>query len=194
MQAADANDGLPAAALIDKRIADLDDWRGQTLSRMRQLIHEAKPQVVEEWKWATPVWSHHGIICSGEIYQAKVKLTFAKGAALGDPLRLFNASLDGNTRRALDILQGQQVDAEALKALIRAAVAHKSVRQTGQVTLNGLAGGMTYITQHQDPGAVPEFLGSSNGNRSSRSIQRWRDCGDHHHHGAGNEGAAWRQF
>lgn len=124
MQKPEVNDGLPAAALIDKRIADLDDWRGETLSRVRQLIHEAAPDVVEEWKWATPVWSHHGIICTGESYKAKVKLTFAKGAALDDPVKLFNSSLDGNTRRALDILQGQPFDAEAFKALIRAAIAH----------------------------------------------------------------------
>jgi hypothetical protein len=124
MQKPEVNDGLPASALIDKRIGELDDWRGEMLSRVRQLIHEADPQVVEEWKWATPVWSHDGIICTGEIYKAKVKLTFAKGAALDDPEKLFNSSLDGNTRRALDILQGQQLDAEAFKALIRAAIAH----------------------------------------------------------------------
>lgn len=131
MPKADNHDGLPASALIDKRIADLDDWRGQTLSRMRQLIHEADPDVVEEWKWATPVWSHDGIICTGEIYQAKVKLTFAKGAALDDPAQLFNSSLDGNTRRAIDIVDGQQVDAEAFKALFLAAVAHN---QAGKKT------------------------------------------------------------
>lgn len=124
MQKPEVNDGLPASALIDKRIAELDDWRGQTLSRMRQLIRDADPDVVEEWKWATPVWSHDGIICTGEIYQAKVKLTFAKGAALDDPAGLFNSSLDGNTRRAIDIVDGQQVDAEAFKALFLAAVAH----------------------------------------------------------------------
>ena len=131
MPKADNHDGLPAAALIDKRIADLDDWRGQTLSRMRQLIHEADPDVVEEWKWATPVWSHDGIICTGEIYKAKVKLTFAKGAALDDPAKLFNSSLDGNTRRALDVLQGQQFDAEAFKALIRAAITHNLAGNKG---------------------------------------------------------------
>ena len=122
-----------ASALIDRRIADLADWRGETLARMRRLIHEAEPEVVEEWKWmGTPVWSHGGILCTGESYKAVVKLTFAKGASLPDPARLFNASLDGNTRRAIDIREGEQVDATAFKALVRAAVAHnhdKAVRR-----------------------------------------------------------------
>lgn len=114
----------PASALIDKKIAALGDWRSETLGRMRTLIKEADPDVVEEWKWGdTPVWSHDGILCTGESYRAKVKLTFAKGAALEDPTRLFNSSLDGNVRRAIDILEGEMVDAEAFKALICAAVA-----------------------------------------------------------------------
>jgi hypothetical protein len=113
-----------ASQLIDKRIAELEDWRGETLRRMRKLIKEADPDVVEEWKWrGTPVWSHDGIICTGESYKSIVKLTFAKGASLKDPAKLFNASLDGNTRRAIDIQQGQAVDAGAFKSLIRAAVA-----------------------------------------------------------------------
>ena len=113
----------PASERIDKRIAELGDWRGQTLDRMRRLIHEADPDVVEEWKWmGTPVWSHDGIICTGESYKAKVKLTFAKGASLEDPARLFNASLDGNVRRAIDIAEGEDVDAGAFKTLIQAAV------------------------------------------------------------------------
>jgi hypothetical protein len=113
-----------AARLIDKRIADLGDWRGATLARVRELIHAADPQVVEEWKWmGTPVWSHDGIICTGETYKAKVKLTFAKGAALADPGKLFNASLDGNVRRAIDIAEGDDLDSAAFKALVRAAVA-----------------------------------------------------------------------
>jgi hypothetical protein len=117
-------DGRPASALIDKRIAELGDWRGDTLSRMRSLIHQADPDVVEEWKWmGTPVWSHEGIICTGESYKSMVKLTFAKGASLKDPTRLFNASLDGNVRRAIDIHQGEEVDAEAFKALVRSTVA-----------------------------------------------------------------------
>ena len=108
--------------LIDARIRELDDWRGETLARIRALIREADPEVVEEWKWrGVPVWSHDGIICTGETYKSVVKMTFAKGAALDDPARLFNASLEGNTRRAIDVHEGEEVDAEALKALIRAA-------------------------------------------------------------------------
>jgi hypothetical protein len=112
-----------ASELIDARIAELGDWRGQTLSRMRKLIKEADPDAVEEWKWmGTPVWSHDGNICTGESYKSIVKLTFAKGASLEDPARLFNSSLDGNVRRAIDIHEGEEVDAEAFKALFRAAV------------------------------------------------------------------------
>ena len=114
----------PASELIDRRIVELADWRGKTLSRMRKLIKEADPDVVEEWKWmGTPVWSHDGIICTGESYKSIVKLTFAKGASLNDPAKLFNSSLDGNVRRAIDIHEGENVDAGAFKALIRAAVA-----------------------------------------------------------------------
>jgi hypothetical protein len=115
--------------LIDARIKELGDWRGATLSKMRRLIKEADPDVVEEWKWVkatnpgTPVWSHDGIICTGESYKSTVKLTFAKGASLKDPAKLFNSSLDGNLRRAIDIHEGETVDAGAFKALIRAAVA-----------------------------------------------------------------------
>jgi hypothetical protein len=113
-----------ASELIDKRIAELGDWRGKTLSRVRRLIQEADPDVVEEWKWmGTPVWSHDGIICTGESYKSIVKLTFSKGASLKDPARLFNSSLDGNARRAIDIHEGEEVDAGAFKALVRAAVA-----------------------------------------------------------------------
>ena len=116
-----------ASDLISKRIADLDDWRGETLKRMRKLIKQADPDVVEEWKWmGTPVWSHDGILCTGETYKDKVKLTFAKGASLKDPARLFNSSLDGNTRRAIDILEGKDVDEAAFKTLIRQAVALNS--------------------------------------------------------------------
>ena len=116
-------EGQPASELIDKRIADLADWRGETLSRMRKLIKAADPDVVEEWKWmGTPVWSHDGIICTGESYKSVVKLTFAKGAALADPTQLFNSSLDGNVRRAIDIHEREEVDADAFKALIGAAV------------------------------------------------------------------------
>ena len=113
-----------AAERIDGRIAELGDWRGATLSRMRGLIRAADPDAVEEWKWrGVPVWSHGGIVCTGETYQAVVKLTFAKGAALADPGKLFNASLDGNVRRAIDLREGEAVDADAFQALVRAAVA-----------------------------------------------------------------------
>ncbi|MFL5410838.1 MAG: DUF1801 domain-containing protein [Myxococcales bacterium] len=116
--------GQAASRLISERIAELGDWRGETLARMRALITEADPEVVEEWKWmGTPVWSHDGGICTGESYKSIVKLTFFKGASLKDPARLFNSSLDGNTRRAIDIHEGYDIDAEAFKALIRAAVA-----------------------------------------------------------------------
>ena len=119
-----STDGQSASQLIDKRIADLADWRGETLSRMRKLIKAADPDVVEEWKWmGTPVWSHDGIICTGESYKSIVKLTFSKGASLKDPAKLFNSSLDGNARRAIDIHEGEEIDAGAFKALICAAVA-----------------------------------------------------------------------
>ena len=124
MAKSSSSEGRSAAEMIDRRIAELGDWRGGTLGRMRELIREADPDVVEEWKWmGTPVWSHDGIICTGESYKSIVKLTFAKGASLGDPAGLFNASLDGNTRRAIDIREGEEVDANAFRALIRAAVA-----------------------------------------------------------------------
>jgi hypothetical protein len=124
MKKSGSTEGQSAAELIDERIAELGDWRGETLSRVRELIKEADPDVVEEWKWmGTPVWEHDGIICTGESYKSKVKLTFAKGASLEDPAKLFNSSLEGNTRRAIDIHEGEEVDAGAFKALIRAAVA-----------------------------------------------------------------------
>src|SRR5215218_9443745 len=119
-----AQDGKPPSQLIDERIKELGDWRGEMLGRLRALIRQADPDVVEEWKWrGVPVWSHDGIICTGETYRAVVKLTFAKGAALDDPARLFNASLDGNTRRAIDLHEGETIDADAFQALVRAAVA-----------------------------------------------------------------------
>ncbi len=127
MKKADAYQGQSASALISKRIAELGDWRGKTLSRMRKLIKEADPDIVEEWKWmGTPVWSHEGIICTGESYKNVVKLTFAKGASLKDPVPLFNSSLDGNTRRAIDIHEGEKVDESAFKALVRQAAALNS--------------------------------------------------------------------
>jgi len=127
MKKPDTPPGQPASELITEKIAGLKDWRGPTLARMRKLIHEANPDVVEEWKWmGTPVWSHDGIICTGEHYKQVVKLTFAKGASLKDPKRLFNSSLEGNTRRAIDIHEGEEVDAAAFKALIHEAMAFNS--------------------------------------------------------------------
>src|SRR5262245_12668262 len=129
MKKSGSTESQSASGLLDKRIADLGDWRGETLLRMRKLIKEADPDIVEEWKWVkttspgTPVWSHDGIICTGESYKSTVKLTFSKGASLKDPAKLFNSSLDGNTRRAIDIHEGERVDSAAFKALIRAAVA-----------------------------------------------------------------------
>lgn len=121
---ATAPEGRPASELIDEKITSLGDWRGETLARMRALIKEAVPDVVEEWKWmGTPVWSHGGILCTGESYKAVVKLTFLKGASLKDPGKLFNSSLDGNARRAIDIHEGEEIDADAFKALIGEAVA-----------------------------------------------------------------------
>jgi hypothetical protein len=121
-----ASEGPPASELISKRIAELGDWRGAALSRMRKLIKQAAPDVVEEWKWMNPIWSHGGIICTGESYKSHVKLTFARGASLKDPARLFNSSLDGNVRRAIDIHEGDKVDESAFKALVREAVALNS--------------------------------------------------------------------
>src|SRR6184192_1305867 len=132
MKKSGASQGQSASEHISKRIAELGDWRGETLGRMRKIIKEADPDVVEEWKWVkptrpgTPVWSHDGIICTGESYKSVVKLTFAKGASLKDPRRLFNSSLDGNVRRAIDIHEGEDVDASAFEALVRQAVALNS--------------------------------------------------------------------
>ena len=141
MKKSGTSEGPSASALISKKIADLGDWRGKTLGRMRTLIKDADPEVVEEWKWAkattpgTPTWSHDGIICTGESYKSVVKLTFAKGASLRDPARLFNSSLDGNVRRAIDIREGEDIDETAFKALIRHAVvlnrSGKSARSKG---------------------------------------------------------------
>jgi hypothetical protein len=120
--------GEPPSRLIDGRISELDDWRGATLSHLRSLIKQADPDVVEEWKWNVPVWSHAGLICTGEAYKAVVKLTFARGASLDDPSRLFNSSLEGATRRAIDFREGQEIDEGAFKALMRAAVAENLSR------------------------------------------------------------------
>ena len=126
MKKSGASQDQSASELISTRIAELGDWRGKTLSRMRKLIKQAAPDVVEEWKWMNPIWSHDGIICTGEAYKKVVKLTFAKGAFLKDTARLFNSSLDGNVRRAIDIHEGEDVDKSAFKALVRLAVALNS--------------------------------------------------------------------
>ena len=127
MKKSGASQDLSASELISRRITELGDWRAKTLGRMRKLIKQADPEVVEEWKWMdTPVWSHDGIICTGESYKDKIKLTFAKGATLKDPARLFNSSLDGNVRRAIDIHEAEEVDESAFKALVRQAVALNS--------------------------------------------------------------------
>src|SRR6185369_11803144 len=131
MKKSGATQGQSASELISKKIAELGDWRGETLGRMRKLVREADPDVVEEWKWmGTPVWSHDGIICTGESYKQVVKLTFAKGASLKDPARLFNSSLDGNVRRAIDIHEGEKIAAAAFKALIREAIALNSAKKS----------------------------------------------------------------
>ena len=135
MKQSRAGEGGSASELISRRIAELGDWRGETLARIRALIKEADPEVVEEWKWVkptspgTPVWSHDGIICTGESYRSVVKLTFARGASLKDPARLFNASLEGHVRRAIDIREGEDIDASAFKALVREAVAVNRARK-----------------------------------------------------------------
>lgn len=123
------SDATPSQ-LIDARIQELNDWRGETLARIRALIRDADPEVVEEWKWSVPVWSHAGILCTGESYKATVKLTFPKGASLPDPAGLFNSSLEGNTRRAIDFREGDKVNEKGLKALIRAAIALNTSAQT----------------------------------------------------------------
>ena len=123
--------GKPPSRMIDARIKELDDWRGEMLARLRALIKQADPEVVEEWKWEVPVWSHHGLICTGETYKNVVKMTFARGAALEDPSGLFNSSLAGNTRRAIDFREGEKIDEKALKALIRAAVTLNASRARG---------------------------------------------------------------
>lgn len=131
MKKSDPNETRPPSQLIDARIEELGDWRGKMLGRLRALIKQADPEVVEEWKWNVPVWSHDGIVCTGETYKSVVKLTFARGASVKDPARLFNSSLEGNTRRAIDFREGEKFDEEAFKALIRAAVAVNRAKGKG---------------------------------------------------------------
>ncbi|MFO0826867.1 MAG: DUF1801 domain-containing protein [Phycisphaerales bacterium] len=153
----------PAARLIDERIAELDDWRGATLARVRAIVRQAEPNVVEEWKWrGVPVWSHAGIICTGETYKDVVKLTFAKGAALPDPSRLFNASLDGNTRRAIDIREGDAINAIALKAIIRAAVALNATAKPKRTTKATPAAGGPMASKRRRAAARPALLAGGN--------------------------------
>ncbi len=148
---------IRASRLIDRRIRDLAGWRGKTLARMRALILQADPGMTEEWKWGVPVWSHHGIVCTGEAYKEVVKLTFARGASIPDPARLFNASLDGTTRRAIDIREGDPVDARAFKALVRAAVA----RNNPPVTL--LSGGNPQIAKADGDAPVEAYIAAMPG-------------------------------
>ena len=129
-----AGEGQSASELISKRIAELEGWRGKTLSKMRKLIRKADPEIVEEWKWATPVWSHNGIVCTGESYKNSVKLTFANGASLKDPARLFNSSLEGNVRRAIDIHEGEAIDEAAFTTLVRSAVGHNNADKSKPAT------------------------------------------------------------
>jgi hypothetical protein len=142
MKESGSTEGRSASELIDERITELGDWRGETLSRIRKLIKEADPDVVEEWKWAkatspgTPVWSHDGIICTGESYKSTVKLTFFTGASLNDPAKLFNSSLDGNVRRAIDIREGEELDPDSFQALIHAAVALNTSGGKGKAKAN----------------------------------------------------------
>jgi hypothetical protein len=135
MKKSEAPSSTSPSAMIDARIESLGDWRGETLARLRALIKDADPDVVEEWKWrGVPVWYHDGMICTGETYKDVVKMTFANGAALKDPSKLFNASLDGNTRRAIDFREGDAIDAKALTALLRAAIAHNTAKSRGEKT------------------------------------------------------------
>src|SRR5690242_15163909 len=153
----------PAAHLIDQRIRELAGWRGETLARMRKLILEADPEMTEEWKWSNPVWSHHGIVCTGEAYTKVVKLTFARGASIPDPSRLFNSSLDGNTRRAIDIHEGEEVDAAAFQALVRAAVARNGplAEKAGPVKL--LSGGNPQVAKADGDAPVRAYIAAMPG-------------------------------
>jgi hypothetical protein len=176
--------GENASRLIDQRIRELGDWRGKTLALMRALILEADPEMIEEWKWrGTPVWSHHGIVCTGESYKEVVKLTFAKGAKLPDPAHLFNSSLEGNTRRAIDIHEGEKVDGRAFKALVKAAVAQngpgakpaKTKRGVGKAKpAKRLSGGNPQIAKADGDAPVQAYIAAMPGWK--RDIGRWLDA------------------
>ncbi|CAM3234598.1 YdhG-like domain-containing protein [Corallococcus soli] len=171
----------PASRLIDQRILDLGGWRGETLARMRALILEADPEMTEEWKWmGTPVWSHHGIVCTGESYKAVVKLTFAKGARVPDPSGLFNSSLEGNTRRAIDIREGEKVDARAFKALVKAAVAQNAPAAKARPVANKarpvklLSGGNPQIAKGDGDAPVQAYIAALPGWK--RDVGSWLDA------------------
>jgi hypothetical protein len=156
--------GNPASRLIDQRIRDLEGWRGETLARMRALVLEADPEMTEEWKWSNPVWSHHGIVCTGEAYTKVVKLTFARGASIPDPSRLFNSSLEGNTRRAIDIHEGEKVDPRAFKALVKAAVAQNGPpAKPGKAKPNLLSGGNPQIAKADGDTPVQAYIAAMPG-------------------------------
>ena len=162
--------GQAASQRIDQRVRDLGGWRGETLARMRELILQADPEMTEEWKWSVPVWSHHGIVCTGEAYKKAVKLTFAKGASIPDPSSLFNASLEGNTRRAIDIHEGEKVDARAFKALVKAAVAQngaqpKSAKPAASKSepVKRLAGGNPQIAKADGGAPVQAYIAAMPG-------------------------------
>jgi hypothetical protein len=155
--------GKPASRLIDQRIRDLGGWRRETLARMRALILEADPEIIEEWKWSNPVWSHHGIVCTGEAYTKVVKLTFARGASIPDPSRLFNSSLAGNTRRAIDIHEGEKVDEGAFKALVKAAVARNGQTAKKAKPVKLLTGGNPQIAKADGDAPVQAYIAAMPG-------------------------------
>jgi hypothetical protein len=154
-----------ASKLIDKRIRELGDWRGETIQRVREMINEADPEIVEEWKWETPVWSHNGLVCTGETYKNIVKMTFAKGASLKDPSRLFNSSLEGKVRRAIDIREGERIKEGALKALVREAVALNLKNKDGKVSAKAvlLAGGNPQIAKAEGEAPVQAYIAAMPG-------------------------------
>src|SRR5262245_9078206 len=166
--------GNPASRLIDQRIHDLGGWRGETLASMRALILEADPEMTEEWKWSNPVWSHHGIVCTGEAYTKVVKLTFARGASIPDPSRLFNSSLKANTRRAIDIHEGEQVDAGAFKALVQAAVAQNGPPAKKAKPVKLLSGGNPQIAKADGEAPVQAYIAAMPGWK--RDVGRWLDA------------------
>ena len=164
-----------ASKLIDRRIAELDDWRGETLARVRKLIRDGVPEIVEEWKWNTPVWSHQGIVCTGETYKKSVKLTFAHGADVADPSGLFNSSLEGKTRRAIDIHEGEKLDARAFKALVKAAAArNEGGAKKAKAAVKLLAGGNPQIAKADGDAPVQAYIDAMP--EWKRDVGRWLDA------------------